>query len=195
MKTINPKDLATAELHALLQGAVTPRPIAFVSSINEAGEVNLSPFSFFNLFSANPPILVFSPSRRVRDNTTKHTLDNVLEVPEVVIHVVGHDLVEQMSLASTEYAKGVNEFPSVSIKAQLPLIWAAHRFLTHSLAGDSVGSFSQVSKPIASYLGGVISFPDSLKSAHFLFVFSAPRCAAVSYRRFSNLQGNSSLPR
>jgi len=110
MKTINPKDLATAELQALLQGAVTPRPIAFVSSINEAGAVNLSPFSFFNLFSANPPILVFSPSRKVRDNTTKHTLDNVLQVPEVVIHVVGHDLVEQMSLASTEYAKGVNEF-------------------------------------------------------------------------------------
>jgi flavin reductase (DIM6/NTAB) family NADH-FMN oxidoreductase RutF len=110
MKTINPKDLATAELHALLQGAVAPRPIAFVSSIDGAGAVNLSPFSFFNLFSANPPILVFSPSRRVRDNTTKHTLENVLEVPEVVIHVVGHDLVEQMSLASTEYAKGVNEF-------------------------------------------------------------------------------------
>lgn len=110
MKTINPKDLAIPELHALLQGAVTPRPIAFVSSINEAGAVNLSPFSFFNLFSANPPILVFSPSRRVRDNTTKHTLANVLQVPEVVIHVVGHDLVEQMSLASTEYAKGVNEF-------------------------------------------------------------------------------------
>jgi flavin reductase (DIM6/NTAB) family NADH-FMN oxidoreductase RutF len=117
MKTINPKDLATPELHALLQGAVTPRPIAFVSSINGAGEVNLSPFSFFNLFSANPPILVFSPSRRVRDNTTKHTLDNVLEVPEVVIHVVGHDLVEQMSLASTEYPKGVNEFVKAGLTA------------------------------------------------------------------------------
>jgi flavin reductase (DIM6/NTAB) family NADH-FMN oxidoreductase RutF len=117
MKTINPKDLATSELHALLQGAVTPRPIAFVSSISGAGEVNLSPFSFFNLFSANPPILVFSPSRRVRDNTTKHTLDNVLEVPEVVIHVVGHDLVEQMSLASTEYPKGVNEFVKAGLTA------------------------------------------------------------------------------
>ena len=117
MKTINPKDLATPELHALLQGAVTPRPIAFVSSISGAGEVNLSPFSFFNLFSANPPILVFSPSRRVRDNTTKHTLDNVLEVPEVVIHVVGHDLVEQMSLASTEYPKGVNEFVKAGLTA------------------------------------------------------------------------------
>ncbi len=110
MKTIQPKDLSTPELQALLQGAVAPRPIALVSSINRAGAVNLSPFSFFNLFSANPPILVFSPSRRVRDKSTKHTLENVLEVPEVVIHVVGHSLVEQMSLASTEYAKGVNEF-------------------------------------------------------------------------------------
>jgi len=110
MKTIQPKDLSTPELQALLQGAVAPRPIAFVSSINGAGSVNLSPFSFFNLFSANPPILVFSPSRRVRDKSTKHTLENVLEVPEVVIHVVGHSLVEQMSLASTEYGKGVNEF-------------------------------------------------------------------------------------
>lgn len=110
MKTIQPKDLSTLELQALLQGAVAPRPIAFVSSINGAGAVNLSPFSFFNLFSANPPILVFSPSRRVRDKSTKHTLENVLEVPEVVIHVVGHSLVEQMSLASTEYGKGVNEF-------------------------------------------------------------------------------------
>jgi flavin reductase (DIM6/NTAB) family NADH-FMN oxidoreductase RutF len=110
MKTIQPKDLSTPELQALLQGAVAPRPIAFVSSIDGAGEVNLSPFSFFNLFSANPPILVFSPSRRVRDKSTKHTLENVLEVPEVVIHVVGHSLVEQMSLASTEYGKGVNEF-------------------------------------------------------------------------------------
>ena len=110
MKTIQPKDLSTPELQALLQGAVAPRPIAFVSSINGEGSVNLSPFSFFNLFSANPPILVFSPSRRVRDKSTKHTLENVLEVPEVVIHVVGHSLVEQMSLASTEYGKGVNEF-------------------------------------------------------------------------------------
>ena len=110
MKTIDPKDLSTPDLQALLQGGIAPRPIAFASTINRAGEVNLSPFSFFNLFSANPPILVFSPSRRVRDNSTKHSLENVLEVPEVVIHVVGHDLVEQMSLASTEYPRGVNEF-------------------------------------------------------------------------------------
>jgi len=117
MKTINPKDLSTPDLQALLQGGIAPRPIAFASTINRAGEVNLSPFSFFNLFSANPPILVFSPSRRVRDNSTKHSLDNVLEVPEVVIHVVCYDLVEQMSLASTEYPRGVNEFVKAGLTA------------------------------------------------------------------------------
>ena len=94
----------------LLQSAVGPRPIAFASTIDKAGEVNLSPFSFFNVFSANPPILVFSPARRVRDNTSKHTLDNVHEHPEVVINVVNYAIVQQMSLASSEYAKGVNEF-------------------------------------------------------------------------------------
>ena len=122
MKTIYPKDLKPQDLQAILQGAVAPRPIAFASTIDKAGNVNLSPFSFFNLFSANPPILVFSPSRRVRDNSTKHTLENVLEVPEVVIHVVSFDLVEQMSLASTEYPKGVNEFEKAgltSVKADL----------------------------------------------------------------------------
>lgn len=117
MKTIDPKDLSTPDLQALLQGGIAPRPIAFASTINRAGEVNLSPFSFFNLFSANPPILVFSPSRRVRDSSTKHSLENVLEVPEVVIHVVGHDLVEQMSLASTEYPRGVNEFIKAGLTA------------------------------------------------------------------------------
>ncbi|SFB55129.1 flavin reductase family protein [Algoriphagus aquimarinus] len=110
MKTFYPKDLTTQEFHGLLQGAVAPRPIAFASTIDRDGNVNLSPFSFFNLFSTNPAILIFSPSRRVRDNTTKHTLENVLEVPEVVIHVVHFGMVEQMSLASTEYGKGVNEF-------------------------------------------------------------------------------------
>ncbi|MEY2704563.1 MAG: hypothetical protein RL407_625 [Bacteroidota bacterium] len=110
MKTIFPKDLSTPALQAILQGAIAPRPIAFASTLSKEGEVNLSPFSFFNVFSAQPPILIFSPSRRVRDNSTKHTLENVLEVPEVVIHVVGFDLVEQMSLASTEYPRGVNEF-------------------------------------------------------------------------------------
>lgn len=117
MKTFYPESLKTAEFHALLQGSVAPRPIAFASTIDRAGNVNLSPFSFFNLFSTNPPIVIFSPSRRVRDNTTKHTLENVLEVPEVVIHVVGYDLVEQMSLASTEYPKGVNEFEKAGLTA------------------------------------------------------------------------------
>lgn len=124
MKTFYPKDTDSVEFHALLQGSVAPRPIAFVSTIDLQGNVNLSPFSFFNLFSTNPPILIFSASRRLRDNSTKHTLENVKEVPEVVIHVVGFDLVEQMSLASTEYEKGVNEFlkagltsvPSVQVK-------------------------------------------------------------------------------
>ncbi len=110
MKTFYPGEVKTSEFHALLQGSVAPRPIAFASTIDKEGKVNLSPFSFFNLFSTNPPIVIFSPSRRVRDNTTKHTLENVLEVPETVVHVVSFDLVEQMSLASTEYEKGVNEF-------------------------------------------------------------------------------------
>lgn len=93
-----------------MQGAVVPRPIALASTVDEAGRVNLSPFSFFNIFSANPPILVFSPSRRGRDSTTKHTLDNVRQVAEVVINVVTHAMVEQVSLSSCEYPKGVNEF-------------------------------------------------------------------------------------
>lgn len=117
MKTIDPKELKTPDLQAILQGAVTPRPIAFASTIDREGNVNLSPFSFFNLFSANPPVLIFSPSRRVRDNTTKHTLENVLEVPEVVVHIVGYGLVEQMSLASTEYPKGVSEFDKAGLTA------------------------------------------------------------------------------
>nr|WP_287938313.1 flavin reductase family protein [Algoriphagus sp.] len=117
MKTIYPKELKTQDLQAILQGAVAPRPIAFASTVDKAAKVNLSPFSFFNLFSANPPILIFSPSRRVRDNSTKHTLENVLEVPEVVIHIVGFELVEQMSLASTEYPKGVNEFEKAGLTA------------------------------------------------------------------------------
>lgn len=117
MKTIYPKDLGTQDFHSLLQGSVTPRPIAFASTVDKEGNVNLSPFSFFNMFSTNPPILIFSPSRRVRDNTTKHTLENVLEVPEVVIHIVNFALVEQMSLASTEYGKGVNEFEKAGLTA------------------------------------------------------------------------------
>ncbi len=110
MITIDPKEVSTVQLQAYLQSAVAPRPIAFASTMSASGKPNLSPFSFFNLFSANPPILVFSPSRRVRDNTTKHTLENVLETREVVINVVNYDIVQQASLSSTEYAEGVDEF-------------------------------------------------------------------------------------
>jgi flavin reductase (DIM6/NTAB) family NADH-FMN oxidoreductase RutF len=110
MLTIDPKDIPTAELHGYLLSAVSPRPIAFASTIDADGNPNLSPFSFFNVFSANPPILIFSPARRVQNNTTKHTLDNVKEVDEVVINVVSYDLVQQVSLSSTEYGKSVNEF-------------------------------------------------------------------------------------
>lgn len=93
-----------------LQHAVAPRPVCFASTIDKAGNVNLSPFSFFNLFSSNPPIVVFSPARRVRDNSTKHTLENVLEVPEVVINIVDYEMVQQVSLSSCEFPKEVNEF-------------------------------------------------------------------------------------
>jgi flavin reductase (DIM6/NTAB) family NADH-FMN oxidoreductase RutF len=110
MITIDPKTTPVPRLMGLMQGTISPRPIAFVSSIDKDGKINLSPFSFFNMVSINPPILIFSPSRRVRDNTTKHTYENVLEVPEVVINIVNYPMVQQTSLASTEYAKGVNEF-------------------------------------------------------------------------------------
>jgi len=110
MLTINPKETKTAALHSYLLGAVAPRPIAFASTIDKDGNPNLSPFSFFNCFSANPPILVFSPARKGKDNTTKHTFENVREIKEVVINVVNYAMVQQMSLASTEYPKGVNEF-------------------------------------------------------------------------------------
>lgn len=107
---IDPQNISVPELHGYLLGAVAPRPIAFASTIDREGKVNLSPFSFFNVFSANPPIMIFSPARRGRDNTTKHTLENVMEHSEVVINVVSYSIVEQMSLSSTEYEKGVNEF-------------------------------------------------------------------------------------
>ena len=93
-----------------MQHAIAPRPICFASTIDAEGNINLSPFSFFNLFSSNPPIVIFSPARRVRDNTTKHTLQNVLEVPEVVINIVDYTIVQQTSLASCEFEKGTNEF-------------------------------------------------------------------------------------
>ena len=110
MLTIHPKEIPTAKLHGYLLSAVAPRPIALASTIDKNGNANLSPFSFFNVFSANPPILIFSPARRVRNNTTKHTLENVHQVKEVVINVVNYNIVHQMSLSSTEYAQGVNEF-------------------------------------------------------------------------------------
>jgi flavin reductase (DIM6/NTAB) family NADH-FMN oxidoreductase RutF len=107
---LNLNDLKTAEKQYYLQHVIAPRPICFASTIDREGNVNLSPFSFFNLFSSNPPVVIFSPARRVRDNTTKHTLQNVLEVPEVVINIVTYDMVQQVSLASCEFPKGVNEF-------------------------------------------------------------------------------------
>jgi flavin reductase (DIM6/NTAB) family NADH-FMN oxidoreductase RutF len=110
MLSIDPKDISTEKLQGYLQSAVAPRPIAFASTIDENGKPNLSPFSFFNMFSTNPPILIFSPARRVRDNTTKHTLENAKSTKEVVINMVNFDIVQQMSLSSTEYSKGVNEF-------------------------------------------------------------------------------------
>ena len=113
--SIDPNSISTNELHSILLTAVAPRPIAFASTINLKGEVNLSPFSFFNVFGSNPPTLIFSPARRVRDNTVKHTLQNVEEVKEVVINIVNFSIVEQMSLASTEYDEGVNEFQKAGL--------------------------------------------------------------------------------
>lgn len=118
MKTITPKDISTVDLQRYLQTAVGPRPIAMASTIDADGNPNLSPFSFFNLFSANPPILVFSASRRVRDNSLKHTLFNVQATMQVVINVVNYDMVQQTSLSSTEYKDGVNEF----VKSGLTMI-------------------------------------------------------------------------
>ena len=109
-KSIDPKSLKIPELHGLLLGSIAPRPIAFASTIDKEGNVNLSPYSFFNVFGSNPPTLIFSPARRGRDNTVKHSYENVKEVAEVVINIANYPMVEQMSLSSTEYAKGVNEF-------------------------------------------------------------------------------------
>jgi len=115
---IDLKDLKTAEKQYYLQHVVAPRPVCFASTIDKAGNVNLSPFSFFNLFSTNPPIVIFSPSRRVRDNTIKHTLENVMEVPEVVINIVTYEMVHQVSLASCEYPKEMNEFEKAGFTAE-----------------------------------------------------------------------------
>ena len=110
MLTLSTDQLSTQEIQQYLQYAIAPRPICFASTIDLEGNVNLSPFSFFNLFSMNPPVCIFSPSRRVRDNTTKHTLENIKMVPECVINIVNYEMVQQMSLASCDYPKGTNEF-------------------------------------------------------------------------------------
>ncbi len=115
MISFEPKDLSTQKLHSYLLSAVAPRPIAFASTIDKEGRPNLSPFSFFNVFSSNPPILIFSPNRRVRDNSVKHTLENAEDVREVVINMVNFDIVQQTSLTSTEYDKGVNEFEKAGL--------------------------------------------------------------------------------
>lgn len=113
--TIDTNQAETRDIQAILTGAVAPRPIAFASTIDKEGNPNLSPFSFFNAFSSNPPILIFSPARRGRDNTTKHSYENVKEVSEVVINVVTYDIVQQMSLSSADYPKGVNEFEKAGL--------------------------------------------------------------------------------
>jgi len=115
MISFEPKELSVQKLHGLLLSAVAPRPIAFASTIDTDGNPNLSPFSFFNVFSANPPILIFSPARRVSNNTTKHTLENAKQIKEVVINVVNYDIVQQMSLSSTEYPETVNEFEKAGL--------------------------------------------------------------------------------
>ena len=115
MLSIEPKDVSVGKLHQFLLGAIGPRPIAFASTLDEKGRPNLSPFSFFNVFGSNPPVLIFSPARRGRDNTTKHTFENAKKTDEVVINIVNYDIVQQMSLSSTEYAEGVNEFEKAGL--------------------------------------------------------------------------------
>ncbi len=114
---IVPGEIKTSQLHAFLLGSVAPRPICFASTVDENGVPNLSPFSFFNVFGSRPPVLIFSPSRRVRDNTVKHTLENVYATKEVVINVVSYNIVQQASLASCDYPKGVNEFEKAGLTA------------------------------------------------------------------------------
>ncbi len=117
-KTIYPAEVSGQDLQFLLQTAIAPRPIALASTVDAAGRSNLSPFSFFNMFSSNPPVVIFSPARRVRDNTTKHTLENVRAVPEVVIGIVNYPIVQQISLASTEYDADTNEFIKAGLTMQ-----------------------------------------------------------------------------
>jgi flavin reductase (DIM6/NTAB) family NADH-FMN oxidoreductase RutF len=115
MLSLDPRELPQPKLHQYLLGAIGPRPIAFASTLDEQGRPNLAPYSFFNVFSSNPPILIFSPARRGRDNTTKHTLENALKVRECVINIVNYSIVEQMSLASTEFPEGVSEFEKTGL--------------------------------------------------------------------------------
>lgn len=110
MVTIDPRETPLAKIQSWFQGVIAPRPIALASTVDKEGNVNLSPFSFFNIFSLRPPILIFSPARSGRTNSTKHSHENILEVPEVVINIVSYSMVEQVSLASVEYPRGVNEF-------------------------------------------------------------------------------------
>lgn len=110
MLSIDPKEISTGKLHGYLVGAVGPRPIAFASTVDAEGRANLSPYSFFNVFSTNPPTLIFSSARRVRNNTVKHTFENVQNTKEVVVNIVNYSMVQQMSLSSTEYDEGVDEF-------------------------------------------------------------------------------------
>jgi len=117
-KTIYPAEVSGQDLQFLLQTAIAPRPIALASTVDAAGRSNLSPFSFFNMFSSNPPVVIFPPARRVRDNTTKHTLENVRTVPEVVIGIVNYPIVQQISLASTEYDADTNEFIKAGLTMQ-----------------------------------------------------------------------------
>lgn len=119
---INLQDITTAQAQHFLQHAIAPRPIAFASTIDDEGNVNLSPFSFFNLFSTRPPIVIFSPSRRVRNNTTKHTLENIMKVPEVVINIITYNIVQQASLASCEYPKGTDEFVKAGFTKEKALV-------------------------------------------------------------------------
>jgi flavin reductase (DIM6/NTAB) family NADH-FMN oxidoreductase RutF len=110
MKSLKPGEVSLQEMHSILLGAIAPRPVAFASTVDAEGNPNLSPFSFFNIFSTNPPVVVFSPSRRGRDSTTKHTYENVKAVPEVVVNLVDYAMVQQVNLASSEFPRGVNEF-------------------------------------------------------------------------------------
>jgi flavin reductase (DIM6/NTAB) family NADH-FMN oxidoreductase RutF len=122
MLTLNLKEMKAGDVQNFLQHAIAPRPICFASTVDAEGNVNLSPFSFFNLFSTNPPIIIFSPSRRGRDNTTKHTLENLREVPEVVVNIVSYDMVQQVSLSSCEYPKGTDEFIKAGFTKELSIL-------------------------------------------------------------------------